>query len=80
MATGSPTFPASPTRATLDGDAVQAHPFVKGDDTGEAARAVDLIEAALHERDGTVAVLARRRADLVYIIEELKRRRIGIHP
>jgi len=77
-ATGAiPYTGAQSTRAALDGDAVQVHPFVKGDDEGEAARAVDVVEESLREPEGTVAVLARRRADLVHIIAELKRRGIG---
>lgn len=76
-ATGAiPYTDAQPTRAAEAGDAVTLHPFVKGDDAGEAARTADLIEEALREPEGTVAVLARRRADLAHIIAELKRRGI----
>ncbi|MBN8730003.1 MAG: UvrD-helicase domain-containing protein [Acidobacteria bacterium] len=77
-ATGAISYTAAQaTKAGDEGDAVRVHPFLKGDDAGEAARAADLIEEALREHEGTVAVLARRRADLVHIIAELKRRGIA---
>jgi ATP-dependent helicase/nuclease subunit A len=77
-ATGAiPYTAASPTRAALEGDAVQVHPFVKGDDTGEAARAVDLIEASLREPEGTVAVLARRRRFSSSMMDTRSARRLG---
>ena len=74
-ATGAiPYTPSQPTRPAEDSPAVHVHPFVKGDDRGEAERVAELTAAAEHK--GTVAILARRRADLIHITEELKRRNI----
>ncbi|MEP7364004.1 MAG: UvrD-helicase domain-containing protein [Acidobacteriota bacterium] len=75
-ATGAiPYTPAQATRPAEDPCAVHVHAFAKGEDKREAERVADLVDAAQH--NGSVAILARRRADLLFITEELKCRRIA---
>lgn len=74
-ATGAiPYTPSQPTRPPDHAPAVQVHPFTIGEDRLEAERVADIACAA--QLEGTVAILARRRADLLCITEELKRRRV----
>ncbi|MCC6292293.1 MAG: UvrD-helicase domain-containing protein [Bryobacterales bacterium] len=78
VATGAiPYTAAVATREKAEGDAVTVHPFEKGDNAGEAECVASIVEEALREGAGTVAVLARRRADLTHILEEFQRRGIG---
>jgi len=75
-ATGAiPYTPARATRPAEGKRAVHMHPFVKGEDQKEAACVAEIVAAARLE--GTVAILVRRRADLRYITDELKRRGIA---
>lgn len=77
-ATGAiPYTPAKTTRPSDDARSVRVHPFAKGEDREEAECVGGLVEEALREAGGTVAILARRRADLIHVTEELKRRGIA---
>jgi ATP-dependent exoDNAse (exonuclease V) beta subunit len=61
----------------LPGNAVEVHPFFDGDDAGEAARVVALVERVRGEEpDASVAILVRNRTHLHEIVRRLREARI----
>jgi ATP-dependent exoDNAse (exonuclease V) beta subunit len=54
------------------GLAVQVHPHIGRDDDGEARAVVDLVCAALHRGDDSVAILVRSRSHLAAILPALR--------
>jgi ATP-dependent exoDNAse (exonuclease V) beta subunit len=69
---------ATPQRPTAGGPAVTLHGWIDDDRAAEAARAVDVVRAALAEtRDGEIAILARARSHLAEIARALTRADIG---
>lgn len=78
VATGAISYTrAVATRAADEAPAVTAHPFPKGGHAAEAECVAGIVEEALRKNTGAIAVLARRKADLVHILAELQRRGIG---
>lgn len=68
-----PHVPAQAYHSSLEADPVRVHPFL-GDDSAEADRVLQIIEAAQQsDPDGSIAILVRNRSSLPAILDRLKR-------